>query len=68
VAKGSTRKQTRCLYWQQRKTLIPIKSVSILISNFNYAKYLLKAVTSALEQSHAHVEVIVVDDGSTDDS
>ncbi|WP_054971476.1 glycosyltransferase family 2 protein [Alicyclobacillus ferrooxydans] len=43
-------------------------SVSIIINNFNYAKYVRDAVDSALHQTYALVEVIVVDDKSTDDS
>jgi glycosyltransferase involved in cell wall biosynthesis len=42
--------------------------VSILINNYNYGQYLAEAIDSALAQTYSHVEVIVVDDGSTDDS
>jgi hypothetical protein len=42
--------------------------VTILIDNYNYATYLGRAVDSALAQTHPHVEVLVVDDGSTDGS
>jgi glycosyltransferase involved in cell wall biosynthesis len=42
--------------------------VSILINNFNYAKYLPQAIDSALSQSYSPIEVIVVDDGSSDGS
>lgn len=41
---------------------------SILINNYNYGRYLREAIDSALRQTEANVEVIVVDDGSTDDS
>jgi glycosyltransferase involved in cell wall biosynthesis len=41
---------------------------SIIINNFNYARYLGEAVDSALNQTYPNVEVIVVDDGSTDNS
>ncbi len=43
-------------------------SVSVVITNFNYGRFLAHAVNSALEQREANVEVVVVDDGSTDDS
>lgn len=41
---------------------------SILISNYNYGAYVGAAIESALGQTWSQVEVIVVDDGSTDDS
>src|SRR5262245_22188560 len=42
--------------------------VSVVINNHNYARFLSAAIDSALDQTHARTEVIVVDDGSTDHS
>jgi hypothetical protein len=42
--------------------------VSIIISNYNYARFLRRSIDSALEQSYDNTEVIVVDDASTDDT
>lgn len=42
--------------------------VSIVIPCHNYGRFLADAVESALEQSHVPLEVIVIDDGSTDSS
>ena len=42
--------------------------VSIVITCYNYAQYVGTAIDSALAQSHPGVEVIVVNDGSTDGS
>ncbi|WP_167547146.1 glycosyltransferase [Stieleria maiorica] len=43
-------------------------SSSCLINNYNYGKYVCEAVDSALEQSLPFDEIIIVDDGSTDNS
>jgi glycosyltransferase involved in cell wall biosynthesis len=42
--------------------------LSIVIPAYNVAEYILPAVSSALDQSFADLEVIVVDDGSTDNT
>jgi hypothetical protein len=42
--------------------------VSIVIDNYNYGRFLAAAIESALDQTYPRVEVVVVDDGSTDDS
>lgn len=42
--------------------------VSIIVTNYNYECFLSDAIESALHQRYPSVEVIVVDDGSTDRS
>ncbi len=43
-------------------------SVSIIVTNYNYGKYLPRCLRSCLSQRGANCEVIVVDDVSTDNS
>lgn len=45
---------------------VPI--VTVIVANFNCAKFIEPALTSALRQSLQDIEVIVADDASTDDS
>lgn len=42
--------------------------VTVCINNYNYGRFVPNAVDSCLAQTYPHVETIVVDDGSTDDS
>lgn len=42
--------------------------LSVIIPNFNYARFLAETITSAAAQTYAPIELIVVDDASTDDS
>ncbi|MEK9158392.1 MAG: glycosyltransferase family A protein [Patescibacteria group bacterium] len=42
--------------------------VSVIITNYNYGKYLTEAVKSIAQQEYGPIELIIVDDGSDDDS
>src|SRR5262245_61925994 len=41
---------------------------SVIISTYNHASYIEASIASALAQCLSEIEVIVVDDGSTDDT
>ncbi len=43
-------------------------TLSVILPNYNYAHYIGEAIKAILSQSFRPLEVIVVDDGSTDDS
>jgi glycosyltransferase involved in cell wall biosynthesis len=43
-------------------------SISVVITNYNYGRYLPEAIEGVLAQTHQRVEIIVVDDASTDGS
>ena len=45
-----------------------MSAVSVIISTFNRARYIEEALDSVLAQSHPVTQVIVVDDGSSDDT
>ena len=40
--------------------------VTIIIPAFNHEKYVGQALLSAIQQDYANLEILVIDDGSTD--
>jgi len=42
--------------------------VSVIMPNYNYAKYIGKSIESVLNQSYKNIQLIVIDDCSTDNS
>ena len=42
--------------------------VTVIIASFNHAPYIEQSILSVIEQTYPNVELLVIDDGSTDDS
>jgi glycosyltransferase involved in cell wall biosynthesis len=59
-----------------KKQLIPLQLepiepeplASVLMSNYNYARYIGEAIQSVLDQTYGLLELLICDDGSTDNS
>ena len=45
-----------------------MKTVSVVIPNYNYSEFICDAIESALDQTYKPLQIIVVDDGSSDNS
>ena len=42
--------------------------ISVVITNYNYGKFLNKSIRSVIAQTYKNIEIILIDDCSTDNS
>ena len=42
--------------------------ISVIITDYNYGKYIKKAIESIFRQTYKNLELIIINDGSTDNS
>ncbi len=43
-------------------------TISVIIPTYNSAKFLIQSLNSVIKQTYQDIEIIVVDDGSTDNT
>lgn len=50
----------------KKNKLYPL--ISVIITDYNYGQYVAQAIDSVLTQTYPNIELIIINDGSTDDS
>ena len=53
---------------KKSKTSKTDELISVYITNFNYGKFIREAIESVLKQTYKNFELIIIDDGSSDNS
>lgn len=54
--------------YKERRIDKPVRKISVIVAVYNIEKYLEKCVDSIRKQTYSNLEIILVDDGSTDKS
>jgi glycosyltransferase involved in cell wall biosynthesis len=51
-----------------RRSMMQNPLVTVYITNYNYGRFIREAIDSVLNQTYPNIELIIIDDGSTDNS
>src|SRR5437667_12351217 len=60
-----------CERWQSRRAVYSdafVPSVSVIIPAYNEEKVICQTIRSLLDSDYAHCDIVIVDDGSSDDT
>lgn len=52
----------------QRHDVSDTPLVTVIIASYNHARYIEESINSVINQTYKHIELLVIDDGSKDDS
>lgn len=52
----------------QRQNATGVPPVTVIIASYNHARYIEKSITSVINQTYKDIELLVIDDGSSDES
>ena len=56
------------LCWREGTAASDVRLISVIVPCYNQAHFLTEAIASILSQTYSHYEIVVVDDGSTDNT
>ena len=68
VAGGYRPHQTRYSRLESELKIVPMPSVSVILSTYNSPVWLEKVIWGYMQQTFRDFEIVIADDGSTDDT